>query len=77
MLVFSFVITFLLLEKFMKNIDKNPIVQYRADVATKLADIPFPAVTYCSAVKPAENFHNPNYLEFLVNYASNRFFKKK
>lgn len=67
MLTFSFICTFLLLEKLVVNINKNPIVIYRSDIATKVTDIPFPAVTYCSALRPPEQFLNSSFLKSMID----------
>lgn len=52
----------------MVNIKKNPIINYRADIATDVSQIPFPAVTYCSALYPPDKFHDFNFIEDLTEF---------
>lgn len=58
MLIISFICTFLLLNKLIEKVQKNPIVVYRPDVATETTQVPFPAVTFCPALKPADKIYN-------------------
>lgn len=58
MLIISFICTFLLLNKLIEKVQKNPIVVYRPDVATETTQVPFPAVTFCPALKPADKMYN-------------------
>lgn len=68
MLIISVICTFLMLNKLMEKVKRNPIVIYRSDVATKVTEIPFPAVTYCADLQPVNEVYNFSYIEDLINF---------
>lgn len=66
MLIFSITCTILFLNQLVEKINQYPIVNYRVDVATKITQIPFPAVTYCSALLPPEKFRDKDFVQKLL-----------
>lgn len=66
----------MLINQLMEKVQKNPIVVYRPDVATKVTEIPFPAVTYCSAIKPPDKIHNFSVIQNLFSRIDNLDFEE-
>lgn len=66
MLIVSFTCTLLLLNKLIVKIQQNPIVIYQSDIATQVTNIPFPAVTFCPGLLPADKIPNSTDRDWLI-----------
>lgn len=65
-LIVAFMLTWFYMEELFDSIQKNPIVIYQSDSGILASEIPFPAFTYCSNIKPLDEVINSTRLNSIL-----------